>query len=175
MRVLRRLPQTWLRPLCLLACLAIAPLSAVKRACAPHAYKVIRSCCACANSAASMQAHAGLRSWVGGCGGVAAARTCFADAAVPRALRHEAASLLHALCLDCPLNMDAFEEQNVVELIVAEARSRRDIEPLAPCHFTIEVFSLAWTAILARAAVMKAFLLADGAMCCLCSFTHLQM
>jgi hypothetical protein len=108
--------------------------------------------------------HGTYAGWLGASGAISVAKGCFTDAGAAQELRQEAVTLLHALCRGCPANMDRFEAEGVITLLVDEIGARRGAEPLLPCYFTIEMVSLAWTAVLARSAVMKAFLLAHGAL-----------
>ena len=110
-----------------------------------------------------LHAHANLRPWLGTCGAIVVAKGCFADRSLPQDLRQEAVTFLHSLCLDCEQNLDRFEEERVIALLVDEIGARRGVEPLTPCYFTIELAALVWTAALRRPAVLRAFLLADGA------------
>jgi hypothetical protein len=112
-----------------------------------------------------VQVHGYMRPWLGGRHAITIARGRFQDASMPQDLRQEAVVLLHALCLDCAENMERFEAEGMIGLLAKEIQAHRDIDPLLPSYFVIEMISLAWTAILFRATALKVFLLVDGAQC----------
>jgi hypothetical protein len=109
-----------------------------------------------------VQSHRQLGPVLGSCEAVSISRSRFQDADMPQDLRQEAVATLHALCTGCKENLQRMESEGVVVAVAKEIHELRDVEPLLPNYFVIEMVSFMWTIVMDSPSALKTFLLASG-------------
>jgi hypothetical protein len=118
-----------------------------------------------------VQSHRHLGLSMGNCEAVSVSRARFEDVNMPQDLRQEAVATLHALCTSCKDNLQRVEAEGTVVTVAKEIYRLRDVEPLLPNYFVMEMVSFMWTVVMDSPSALKVFLLADGACSSSCTGT----